>query len=122
MSQKVLDAAPKSFTFVWNALTHWKLFSLPTFLSFTAVQELRGEMDIDNEHWTATSRYRKDKGRWMTADLRFVKKNYTTGFQGQKFYILKVRKLQLFLLKKKQRKCIDISYFSSLFARIWLSV
>ena len=61
MSQKVLDAALESFNFVWNALTHWKLFSIPTFWNFTAVQELRGEMDIDNEHWTAASRYRKDK-------------------------------------------------------------
>ena len=52
------------------------------------------------------------------ADLRFVKKIYTTGFSGKKFYTLKVRKLRLFLLKEKQCKCIYISYFSSFFVRI----
>ena len=52
------------------------------------------------------------------ADLRFVKKKYTTGFLGQKFYTLKVRKLQLFLLIKKQCKCINISYLSRLFVKI----
>ena len=42
----------------------------------------------------------------------------TTGFWGQKFYTLKVCKLWLFLLKEKQRKCIDISYLCSFFVRI----
>ena len=37
------------------------------------------------------------------ADLRFVKKIYTTKFPGLKFYTLKVPKLRLFLLKRKQR-------------------
>ena len=50
--------------------------------------------------------------------LEICQKIYTTGFSGQKFYTLKVRKLRLFLLKKKQRKCINISYFSSFFVRI----
>ena len=31
-------------------------------------------MDIDNEHWTATSRYKKDKGRWMIGVDSVVKK------------------------------------------------
>ena len=35
-----------------------------------------------------------------------------------KFYTLKVCKLRLFLLKKKQRKCINISYLSRLFVKI----
>ena len=56
-------------------------------------------------------------------DLRFVKKNYMTGFWGQKLYKLKVRKLRLFLLKEKQQKSIYIIYFSSLFVvKIYLSV
>ena len=42
----------------------------------------------------------------------------TTGFSDQKFYTLKVRNLRLFLLKEKQRKCIDISYLSRFFVRI----
>ena len=56
---------------------------------------------------------------WRTllwgADLIFVKKNYTNRFSGKKIYTLKVRKFWLFLLKKKQRECINISYFSSFF-------
>ena len=51
------------------------------------------------------------------AYLKFVKKNYTSRFLGQKFHTLKVRKLRLFLLKKKQRKCVNISYFSSFFCQ-----
>ena len=41
--------------------------------------------------------------------LEICQKIYTTGFSGQKFYPLKVRKLRLFLLKEKQRICIYIS-------------
>ena len=52
------------------------------------------------------------------SDLRFVKKFTRPNFRVEKFYTIKVRKLWLFLLKKKQSKCIDISYFSSLFVRI----
>ena len=56
---------------------------------------------------------------WRTllwgADLIFVKKIYTNRFSGKKIYTLKVRKFWLFLLKKKQCKCINISYFSSFF-------
>ena len=51
---------------------------------------------------------KKLDGSDVDADLRFVKKIYTTGFSGQKFYTLKVRKWRLFLLKEKQRKCIYI--------------
>ena len=48
--------------------------------------------------------------------LEICQKNYTTGFFGQKFYKLKLRKLRLFfLLKKKHLKCINISYFSRFF-------
>ena len=54
--------------------------------------------------------------------LEICQKIYTTGFSDQKFHTLKVRNLRLFLLKKKQRKFIDISYFGSLFVRIELSV
>ena len=42
-----------------------------------------------------------------------LSKNLHDRIFSQKFYTLKVRKLQLFLLKKKQRKRINISYFSS---------
>ena len=38
----------------------------------------------------------------LFTDLRFVKKNYKTGFSGPKFYTVKEHKLQLFLLTKKQ--------------------
>ena len=48
-----------------------------------------------------------------TIRLDICQKIYTTGFSGKKIYTLKVHKFQLFLLKKKQRNCIDISYFSS---------
>ena len=51
----------------------------------------------------------KAKGRH-----EICQKIYTTRVSGQKFYTLKVRKLRLFLLKKKQRKCINISYLSRL--------
>ena len=54
--------------------------------------------------------------------LEICQKIYTTGFSGQKFYPLKVRKLRLFLLKEKQCICIYISYFSSFFVRIQLSL
>ena len=45
------------------------------------------------------------------ARLEICQKIYMTGFSGQKFYTLKVRNLQLFLLKKKQRKCINLVAF-----------
>ena len=48
--------------------------------------------------------------------LEICQKIYTTKFLGQKLYTLKVSKLRLFLLKKKQRKCINISYLSSFFS------
>ena len=53
------------------------------------------------------------KKPFLPTRLEICQKNYTTGFSSQKFYTLKVRKLQLFLLKRKQRKCINISCFSS---------
>ena len=53
---------------------------------------------------------------WHSLDI--CQKIYTTRFLCKKFYTLKVRKIWLFLLKKKQRKCINISYFSSFFVRI----
>ena len=43
--------------------------------------------------------------------LEICPKNYMTGFLDQKFYTLKVRNLRLFLLKKKQRKCINLVAF-----------
>ena len=43
--------------------------------------------------------------------LEICQKIHTTGFLDQKFYTLKVRNLQLFLLKKKQRKCINLVAF-----------
>ena len=49
-------------------------------------------------------------------------KFYTTGFLGQKLYTLKVRKLRLFLLTKKQRKFIIISNLSNFLVRVQLSV
>ena len=52
------------------------------------------------------------------ARLEICQKIYTTWFSGQKFYTLKVRKLQLFFTQKKQRKCINISYLSRLFVKI----
>ena len=44
--------------------------------------------------------------------LEICQKIYMIEFMGQKFYTLKVRKLRIFLLKKKQQKCIYITYFS----------
>ena len=44
------------------------------------------------------------------ARLEICQKIYTTGFLHTK-----MRKLRRFLLKKKQRKCINISYFSRFF-------
>ena len=43
--------------------------------------------------------------------LEICQKIYMTGFSGQKFYTLKVHILQLFLLKKKQCKCINLAAF-----------
>ena len=54
--------------------------------------------------------------------LEICQKIYTNGFLDQKIYTLKVHKLRLFLLKKKQRECINISYLSRLFNKILLSV
>ena len=54
----------------------------------------------------------------ITNRLEICQKIYTTKFLGQKFYTLKVRKLRLFLLKKKQQKCINISHFNSFFVKI----
>ena len=48
----------------------------------------------------------------------YLSKIYKTGFSGKKIYALKVQKPRLFLLKKKHRKCINISYSSRFFARI----
>ena len=42
-----------------------------------------------------------------TPRLEICQKIYMTKFSDQKFYTLKVRTLRLFLLKKKQRKCIN---------------
>ena len=50
--------------------------------------------------------------------LEICQKIYMTGFFGQKSYTLKVRKLRRFLLKKKQRKCINVSYFSRFLVKI----
>ena len=51
------------------------------------------------------------------SDLIFVKKFTRPDFQAKKIYSLKVRKFWLFLLEKKLRKCIYITYFSSFFVR-----
>ena len=50
--------------------------------------------------------------------LDICQKLYTTQFLGKQFYTLKVQNFGLFLLKKKQHKCINIKYFSSFFVRI----
>ena len=47
--------------------------------------------------------------------LEICQKIYTTGFSGQKFYTLKVRKLWPFLLTMKQCKCIKIGKLSKFF-------
>ena len=44
--------------------------------------------------------------------LDICQKLYTTQFLGKQFYTLKVQNFGLFLLKKKQHKCIDISNLS----------
>ena len=49
----------------------------------------------------------------VTARHEICQKIYMTGFSGQKFYTLKRRKLRLFLVKKQQRKCINIIHCSS---------
>ena len=54
---------------------------------------------------------------YRSGRLEICQKIYMTGFSGQKFYTLKVRKLRLFLLKEKQHKCINISYLSRLFVK-----
>ena len=54
----------------------------------------------------------------MVFRLDICQKIYTTEFLGQKFYTLKVCKLRLFLIKKEQQKCINVSYFSSFFVKI----
>ena len=54
-------------------------------------------------------------GNPLSIRLEICQKIYTTGFFGQQFYTLKVRKLWRFSLKKKQRKCINIGYFSIFF-------
>ena len=46
-----------------------------------------------------------------TWDLSKNLHDWIFGPKDQKFYTLKRRKLQLFLLKKQQRKCINISFF-----------
>ena len=43
--------------------------------------------------------------------LEICQKIYMTRFSVQKFYTLRVRNLRLFLLKKKQRKCINLVAF-----------
>ena len=48
--------------------------------------------------------------------LEICQKIYTTGLSAKNF--TQVRKLRWFLLKKKQFKCIIISYFSRIFVRI----
>ena len=60
---------------------------------------------------------RKDHSKALCpkGSLEICQKIYTTGFSDQKFYTLKV---QLFLLKKKQCKCINFSYFNSFFVTI----
>ena len=45
------------------------------------------------------------------AILEICQKINTTGYSDQKFYTPKVRNLRLFLLKMKQRKCIDSNVF-----------
>ena len=67
------------------------------------------------ERMAAPNRMKFRKNSKWPSRLEICQKNYTTGFSGRKFYTLKVRKLQLFLLKEKQRICIYISYFSSFF-------
>ena len=47
--------------------------------------------------------------RHVHTDLRFVKKFTRPDFWAKKFYTLKVHKLRLFPLKKKECKCIDFS-------------
>ena len=53
----------------------------------------------------------------LVVRLEICQKIHMTEFLGQKFYTLKVCKLQLFLLKKKQRKCINISYLIDFFLK-----
>ena len=48
-------------------------------------------------------------------------KIYTTGFFWRKMYTLNVRKLRLFLLKKKQQKCINVRNLSNFLVKIPLS-
>ena len=54
------------------------------------------------------------------AEMRFIKKIAPLDLWAKNFHTLKVRKLRLFLLKKKQRKCINIIYFTSFFVQILL--
>ena len=67
--------------------------------------------------WKKRRFWKKRKENEATHRLEICQKIYTTGFSGQNFYTLKVRKLRLFLLKEKQCICIFISYFSSFFVK-----
>ena len=70
-------------------------------------------------HWSYSHSYVKNQlSNIHRTRLEICQKIYMTGLFGQKIYTPKVRKLRLFLLNKKQRKCINISYFSRFFVRI----
>ena len=63
-------------------------------------------------YFRSHSNCRRKSGKYNgTLRLEICQKIYTTGFSVQKFYTLKVRNLRLFLLKKKQRKCINLVAF-----------
>ena len=62
-------------------------------------------VDIDDNDVDA-----EQEGLWQRwSRQRICQKICTTGFSGQKFYTLKMRKLWLYLLKNKLCKCIDFS-------------
>ena len=69
-------------------------------------------------HWLNRRPRRGLTTRLSGGRLEICQKIYTTGFVGNKFYTLKKCILRRFLLKKRQRKCINISYFSKSYVRI----
>ena len=57
---------------------------------------------INNQSWKIRSSSLLKKELLFLARLEICQKIYTTGFSDQKFYTLKMRNLQLFLLKKNR--------------------
>ena len=80
-----------------------------------ALQKLTGESNLNvrfSEQPTVACQQRfKGFAFPVCPRLEICQQNYTTRFLVQKCYTLKVHNLRLFLIKKKQRKCINYAAF-----------